>query len=90
MSLARALGIVAIVIGVAALFMGALVLLVPEPSVGLAVGFGAVGVPLTVLGTWMAVTERPRGLDRGAGQGTGERRPKSRLRQILDGLSFHN
>jgi hypothetical protein len=90
MSVARALGIVAIVVGVIALFMGVLVVLVPEPSVGLAIGFGAVGVPLVVLGTWMAVTERPRRLDRRAGRGTGEHKPKSRIREILDGLSFYN
>jgi membrane protein implicated in regulation of membrane protease activity len=82
----RQLGIVAIVIGAAALAMGVLVLLVPTPSVGLGIGFLVVGVLSTVVGIRAATTRRSAGGERPGAPP--ETRPRSKFRQVLDGLSF--
>lgn len=87
----RQLGIAAIVIGAVAIAMGILVLLVPTPSVGLGIGFLVVGVPLTAVGIWMATSQgfasaEPPSTPAPPADG----RPKSKLRQVLDGLSFFN
>ena len=85
----RQLGIAAIVVGVVFLGMGVLVLLVPTPSVGLGIGFLVVGVPLTAVGIWTATSQRFASAEPPGGpEGPVDRRPKSILRQILDGLSF--
>lgn len=91
----RPLGAAAIVIGAAFLVMGALVLLVPEPSVGLGIGFLVVGVLATAVGIRAAVTKAPAGPERPgapAGRPAAHRaaQPKSKFRQVLDGLTFFN
>lgn len=89
--MSRQLGIAAIVIGAVALVMGALVLLVPTPSVGLGIGFLVVGVPLTAGGIWTATSQRFASPEPPGGPARpGADRPKSTFRQILDGLSFFN
>jgi hypothetical protein len=85
----RQLGFAAIVIGAVALVMGAVVLLVPTPSIGLGIGFLVVGVPLTAVGIWTATSQRFASTERPGGPGRAVAgRPRSKLRQILDGLSF--
>lgn len=81
----RQLGIGAIVGGAALLVMGVLVLLVPTPSGGLGIGFLVVGVPLTVVGIWLA-TQRSASAEHT--EAPTRTRPKSKFHQILDGLSF--
>ena len=85
----RQLGIAAIVIGAAFGLMGVLVLVVPEPSVGLGIGFLVIGVLCAALGIRLVRTpDRPG--PQAARPWTVEPppRPKSTLRQILDGLTF--
>ena len=85
----RQLGIAGIVIGAVALVMGVVVLLVPEPSVGLGIGFLVVGLPLTAVGVWTATSRRFASTERpGEPARPVAGRPKSKFRQILEGLSF--
>ena len=89
--MARQLGIAAIVIGAIALAMGVLVLLVPTPSVGLGIGFLVVGIPLTAVGIWTATSQRFADVEPPGGPARPvDGRPRSKFRQILDGLSFFN
>ncbi len=93
------LGVCAIVMGAATLVMGVLVLVVPTPSVGLGIGFLVVGVPLIALG--IRAVAKQRSTQRST-QPSAESepafsraqppppRPKSKLSQILDGLSSFN
>jgi membrane protein implicated in regulation of membrane protease activity len=89
------LGVCAIVIGAATLVMGVLVLVVPTPSVGLGIVFLVVGVPLTGLGI-RAVARQRSTQPSAKGEPAFSRaqppppRPKSKLSQILDGLSPFN
>lgn len=91
----RPLGVAAMIIGAAFLIMGALVLLVPEPSVGLGIGFLVVGFAVASIGVRTAVTTRPADAERQPAPASRparprDDRPKSKFRQILDGLSFFN
>ena len=89
----RDLGIIALVIAAACLLMGGLSFLAPDAAV-VAITFLAIGVVLASVGVW--------GLSRGSG-GAGtpqppagaadhprDKRPKSKISQILDGLTGFN
>ncbi|GAA3172962.1 hypothetical protein GCM10010531_28120 [Blastococcus jejuensis] len=89
----RSLGAAAIIIGAAFLLMGGLVLLVPEPSVGLGIAFLVIGFPTVALGIRSALTHRQPGPEAvpvraAAPARPRDDRPKSKFRQILDALPY--
>ena len=89
----RDLGIVALVMAVASLVVGGLSFLTPETA-DAGIAFLAVGVVLAAIGAW-GVSRGPSRPGRsqspaGAADPPRDQRPKSKLSQILDGLTGFN